>query len=80
MNARFEAAFAELREARERLIQGGDAYFRKVVGTARELLHPQWCGQPEVAHPLDTDVPQWKKLPQGNRLPAPGDLAVAGAG
>ncbi len=77
MNRRFEAAFAQLREQRERLIHGGDEYFRKVVAVGRELLQPQWCGLPEVKHPLDTEVAHWTRLPQSAPLPPPGDLTTA---
>ena len=76
MNRRFEASFAQLREQRERLIHGGDEYFRKVVAVGRELLQPQWCGLPEVKHPLDTEVAHWTRLQQSAPLPPPGDLAT----
>jgi hypothetical protein len=78
MHAQFEAAFQALREQRERLIDKGDAFFRKVVAVGRDLLHPQWSGLPEVKHPLDTEQAAWSKMPQSAELPAPGDLADVG--
>jgi hypothetical protein len=73
MHARFEAAFATLRDQRERTIGGGDVFFRKVVAIARELLHAQWAGLPEVMHPLDQERSSWTKVPQAAVLPAAGE-------
>ncbi len=59
-----ERAFAKLCSQREALIAGGDVFFRKVVAVARDMLHPQWNGLPEVKHPLDKSVPEWDAPPQ----------------
>jgi tetratricopeptide (TPR) repeat protein len=69
MHAQFETAFTQLREQRERLIAKSDDFFRKVVAIARDLLHPQWAGLPEVKHPLDKEQASWTKMPQSAALP-----------
>ncbi|MDR1075907.1 MAG: hypothetical protein LBL59_06310 [Xanthomonadaceae bacterium] len=58
-----EAAFERLCREREHLIAASDGFFRKVVAVARELLHPQWNGLPEVRHPLDKTVEEWSSPP-----------------
>ena len=76
LNASFETAFDTLRARRERVIAGGDEFFRKVVAIGRELLNPHWAGVPEVKHPLDAEQAAWTKLPACAELPAPGELAT----
>lgn len=71
---RYELAFRKLCDQRERLIAGGDVFFRKVVALARDYLHPAWNGVPEVRHPLDKDLPEWSQPPQFAQLPEPDDL------
>lgn len=80
MVASFEAAFARAAEVRERVIAGGDEYFRKVVALGREFLHAQWNGLPDIRHPLDSEPEQWSKPPQFVRLPDPADLLQPEAG
>jgi len=58
-----EAAFSRLCKEREELIATGDEFFKKVVAVARDLLHPQWNGLPEVKHPLDKELPEWTSPP-----------------
>lgn len=72
--ARYEQAFRTLCDERERLIGGGDVFFRKVVAIGRDYLHPAWNGVPEVKHPLDKELPEWSQPPQFAQLPEPGDL------
>ncbi|WP_211463045.1 hypothetical protein [Collimonas silvisoli] len=79
MHVRFENSFQRQRQERERLIAGGDEFFRKVVALARELLNPLWNGLPEVKHPLDKDVPEWSAPPQFTKLPDPSGLLDAAA-
>ncbi len=74
MHASFETAFRTLREKRERVVAGGDAFFRKVVAVGRDLLHPHWAGVPEVKHPLDKEQAAWDPLPAEAELPAAGEL------
>lgn len=71
---RYELAFRKLCDQRERLIAGGDVFFRKVVALGRDYLHPAWNGVPEVKHPLDKELPEWSQPPQFAQLPEPGDL------
>lgn len=73
--ARCEAAFSRLVKEREQLIGGGDVFFRKTVAVARELLHAGWNGLPDVRHPLDKDMPEWKEPPGFLALPDGDDLA-----
>jgi len=44
--------FEQLHLQREHLITDGSKFFREVIRTAREMLHPAWDGLPEVKHPL----------------------------
>lgn len=63
LQLQLEAAFALIREAREKLIRGGDDSFRRVIRLAREKLHPHWNGLPEIAHPFDAPPGEWQSLP-----------------
>lgn len=74
MTARFETAFRKACDERERLIAGGDEFFRKVVAIARDFLHARWNGLPDIKHPLDKDVPEWSAPPEFAQLPDPSDL------
>lgn len=74
MLARWEASYTRLIDEREKLIGGGDIFFRKVVSVARELLHPGWNGLPEVRHPLDKALPEWSDPPAFLALPGGDDL------
>lgn len=71
-----EKAFSALCRTRERLIEGGDEFFRKVVAVGREYLDPAWNGLPEVRHPLDKEIPEWSEPPAFALLPDPADLAA----
>lgn len=75
MTTQMEAAFARLGHERERLIAGGDEFFRKVVAVGRDFLHPAWSGLPDVKHPLDKDLPEWSEPPAFALLPDHADLA-----
>ncbi|MFC5474357.1 tetratricopeptide repeat protein [Paraherbaspirillum soli] len=74
MHERFEASFQRQRQERERLIAGGDEFFRKVVALGRDMLDPLWNGLPTVKHPLDKEVQEWSEPPQFTPLPDPTDL------
>jgi len=74
LHAELERAFHQAAQERERLIQKGDEFFRKLVAVGRESLHPQWNGLPDIQHPLDHDVPAWTDPPASQPLPEPGDL------
>lgn len=74
MFGRFETSFAKVCHERERLIAGGDEFFRKVVAVGRDFLHATWNGLPDVKHPLDKDVPEWSAPPKFAELPDPSDL------
>lgn len=80
MCARFERSFLQVRDERERLIAGGDEFFRKVVAVGRDFLHPAWNGLPEVKHPLDKEQAEWEAPPQFAQLPDPSDLLAGPAG
>lgn len=74
MTVHFERTFSKVCDERERLIAGGDEFFRKVVAVGRNFLHATWNGLPDVKHPLDKDVPEWSTPPQFAQLPDPADL------
>lgn len=74
-----EAAFERLCREREQLIAASDGFFRKVVAVARELLHPQWSGLPEVKHPLDKTVDEWSSPPAFAVVPDASALPEAGS-
>ncbi|MFD0738594.1 hypothetical protein ACFQZQ_04745 [Lysobacter koreensis] len=69
-----ERCFARFGHERERLVAGGDEFFRKVVAVGRDFLHPAWNGLPEVKHPLDKELPEWRQPPQFALLPDPDPL------
>ncbi|HBK47252.1 MAG TPA: hypothetical protein DDZ67_12640, partial [Xanthomonadaceae bacterium] len=69
LHAGFEQAFHRVAQERERLIQGGDEFFRKVVAVARDFLDPAWNGLPEIRHPLDNEVAAWTQPPAMLPLP-----------
>ncbi|MFC3552436.1 hypothetical protein ACFOLC_15635 [Lysobacter cavernae] len=80
MGATFERSFRKVCDERERLVAGGDEFFRKVVAIGRDFLHPAWNGLPDVKHPLDKEQPEWDAPPQFAQLPDPSDLLVDDAG
>ncbi|WP_324030469.1 hypothetical protein GC087_09975 [Pantoea sp. JZ2] len=63
LQRQLEATFLLIREERETLIRNGDDSFRRVIHLAREKLHPQWNGLPDIAHPFDTPPGEWQSLP-----------------
>lgn len=77
LDAKLESAFDHLRAERERVIGGGDAYFRQVVTIGRELLHPHWAGQPEVKHPLDKEQAMWTRMPESMPLAPAAEASTA---
>lgn len=74
LHAGLEQAFHRVAQERERLIQGGDAFFQKVVAVARDFLDPAWNGLPEIHHPLDHEVAAWTQPPAMLPLPDASDL------
>ncbi|MGV1110027.1 hypothetical protein [Xanthomonas translucens] len=79
LHAGFEQAFHRVAQERERLIQGGDAFFRKVVAVGRDFLHPTWNGLPDIRHPLDNAIPAWTEPPATQPLPDPSALTGSAA-
>lgn len=73
-----ESAFARFGHAREKLIEGGDPFFRKVVAVGRDWLHPAWNGLPDVSHPLDKEPGEWNEPP--SFVVAPDGAALDGLG
>ncbi|OAE08992.1 hypothetical protein [Pantoea sp. OXWO6B1] len=63
LQLQLEATFLLIREERETLIRNGDDSFRRVIQLAREQLHPQWNGLPDIAHPFDAPPGEWQSLP-----------------
>ncbi len=63
LQRQLEATFLLIREERETLIRNGDDSFRRVIHLAREKLHPQWNGLPDIAHPFDAPPGEWQSLP-----------------
>ncbi|KAB7764640.1 hypothetical protein [Xanthomonas maliensis] len=74
LHAGLEQAFHRVGQERERVIQGGDEFFRKVVAVGREFLHPTWNGLPDIRHPLDNEIPAWTQPPATQPLPDPAAL------
>ncbi|MGS0515727.1 hypothetical protein ACQR5T_01760 [Xanthomonas oryzae pv. oryzicola] len=74
LHAGLEHAFHRAGQERERLIQGGDEFFRKVVAVGREYLHETWNGLPDIRHPLDNEIPAWTQPPASQPLPDPAAL------
>ncbi|WP_258533493.1 transposase [Xanthomonas oryzae] len=74
LHAGLEHAFHRAAQERERLIQGGDEFFRKVVAVGREFLHSTWNGLPDIRHPLDNEIPAWTQPPATQPLPDPAAL------
>jgi len=69
-----EEGFHRAQRERERIIQGGDEFFRKVVAVGRDFLDPAWNGLPVIEHPLDNEVPAWSEPPAMLPLPDPTEL------
>lgn len=63
LQLQLEASFLLIREERETLIRNADDSFRRVIRLAREQLHPQWNGLPDIAHPFDAPPGEWQSLP-----------------
>lgn len=63
LQRQLEAAFLRIREEREKVIRSGDVGFHQVIHLARNMLHPQWNGLPEIAHPFDVPPGEWQALP-----------------
>lgn len=63
LQLQLEAAFLHIREQREKLIGDGDPGFQQVILLAREMLHRQWNGLPDIAHPFDAPPGEWQALP-----------------
>lgn len=74
LDAALEHSFHRAQQERERLIQGGDEFFRKVVAVGREFLDPGWNGLPAIEHPLDHEIPVWSEPPAMQPLPDPAAL------
>lgn len=71
LTQRYEQVFeAQLRE-REKWVQGGEDVFRTVIALGRQWLDPAWSGLPQVRHPLDQPIGEWKEAPLFARLPDP---------
>lgn len=77
LHAGLEQVFHRTQQARERLVQGGDEFFRRIVAVGREFLDPHWNGLPTIEHPLDHDIPAWSAPPAMQPLPDPGPLLDA---
>lgn len=73
---RCETAFAYCGETRETLIGGGDVFFRKLIAVGRDMLHPAWNGLPDVKHPTDKGLSEWKQPPSFTPLPSGDDLST----
>lgn len=73
------SAFNQFRRNREKRIRQASPQFQETIMLARQLLHSQWSGMPDVAHPLDEGPDEWDSLPAtvfvndgeaaGNNLP-----------
>ncbi|KAF1017280.1 MAG: hypothetical protein GAK31_00542 [Stenotrophomonas maltophilia] len=74
LDATLERGFHRAQQERERLIQGGDEFFRKIVAVGRDFLDPGWNGLPAIEHPLDHDIPVWSEPPAMQPLPDPSGL------
>ncbi len=74
LHAGLEQTFHRTQQERERLVQGGDEFFRKIVAVGREFLDPHWNGLPTIEHPLDHEIPVWSEPPAMQPLPDPGPL------
>ncbi len=69
LDVALEQGFHQAQRERERLIQAGDEFFRKIVAVARDFLDPAWNGLPAIEHPLDHDIPSWSEPPAMLPLP-----------
>lgn len=74
LDASLERGFHRAQQERERLIQGGDEFFRKIVAVGRDFLDPGWNGLPAIEHPLDHEIPVWSEPPAMQPLPDPSGL------
>ncbi|WMJ69050.1 hypothetical protein [Stenotrophomonas sp. 24(2023)] len=74
LDAALEQGFHRAQQARERLVQGGDEFFRRIVAVGRDFLDAGWNGLPAIEHPLDHDVPIWSEPPSMQPLPDPAGL------
>ncbi|MFL4595675.1 hypothetical protein ACJ6WI_00210 [Stenotrophomonas maltophilia] len=77
LDAALERGFHRAQQERERLIQGGDEFFRKIVAVGRDFLDPGWNGLPAIEHPLDHEIPVWSEPPAMQPLPDPSGLLQA---
>lgn len=74
LDGALEQSFHRAQQERERVIQGGDEFFRKIVAVGRDFLDPGWNGLPAIEHPLDHDIPVWSEPPAMQPLPDPAAL------
>ncbi len=74
LDAALEQGFHRAQQERERLIQAGDEFFRKIVAVGRDFLDPHWNGIPTLEHPLDHEIPVWSEPPAMQPLPDPSAL------
>lgn len=74
LHSALEQTFHRVQHERERLIQGGDEFFRRIVAVGRDFLDPGWNGLPAIQHPLDHDIPVWSEPPAMQPLPDPAPL------
>ena len=74
LDAALEQGFHRAQQERERLIQAGDEFFRKIVAVGRDFLDPGWNGIPALEHPLDHEIPVWSEPPAMQPLPDPSAL------
>ena len=77
LDAALEQGFHRAQQERERLIQAGDEFFRKIVAVGRDFLDPAWNGIPAIEHPLDHEIPVWSEPPAMQPLPDPTELLQA---
>ncbi|WP_313492765.1 hypothetical protein [Stenotrophomonas sp.] len=74
LDVALEQGFHRAQQERERLIQAGDEFFRKIVAVGRDFLDPSWNGIPAIEHPLDHEIPVWSEPPAMQPLPDPSEL------
>lgn len=74
LDAQLEEGFHRAQQAREQLIQAGDAFFRSIVAVGRDYLDRGWNGLPEIQHPLASAPEQWTQAPAMQPLPDPAPL------